>query len=246
MNAATDVHSGRRRRRGTAAGREEDGTRGAGPSGAKHGSHTQAMSDPAGNEGEEEAAEGEQQHNEEKEENQRLLRGWQERETSTTVRWAWADYVDEEQEPAEESEEKKLEAHRCRAGGAVEPRGEGGRAEEKGPQEGKTERKNTEEKKKRGEKSMKRGCSNKCVKRRGERRRREKGRELRRSAREREKKVRAQGERERQEEEREVEAQREHEGEEKEMTTQGRCVEAKKKEANSTHEDNDVSNRHVT
>ena len=52
---------------------------------------------------------------------------------------------------------------------------------------------------------------------------------------------RAQGERR---EEREVEAQERHDGEE-EMTTQEKCVEAKK-EANSMHEENDVSNRHMT
>ena len=43
---------------------------------------------------------------------------------------------------------------------------------------------------------------------------------------------------------REVEAQEGHDGEE-EMTTQEKCVEAKK-EANSMHEENDVSNRHMT
>ena len=44
--------------------------------------------------------------------------------------------------------------------------------------------------------------------------------------------------------EREVEAQEGHDGE-KEMTTQEKCVEAKK-EVNSMHEENDVSNRHMT
>ena len=72
---------------------------------------------------------------------------------------------------------------------------------------------------------------------------------------EREKEVRAQEERERQarkgktqgerrEEEGKVEAQEGHEGEE-EMTTQEECVEAQK-EANSTHEENDLPNRHMT
>ena len=51
----------------------------------------------------------------------------------------------------------------------------------------------------------------------------------------------AQGERR---EEREVEAQEGHDGEE-EMATQEKCVEAKK-EVNSMHEENDVSNRHMT
>ena len=45
-------------------------------------------------------------------------------------------------------------------------------------------------------------------------------------------------------EEREVVAQELHDGEE-EMATQEKCVEAKK-EANSTHEENDVSSRHMT
>ena len=44
--------------------------------------------------------------------------------------------------------------------------------------------------------------------------------------------------------EREVEAQEGHDGEE-EIATQEKCVEAKK-EANSMHEENDVSNRHMT
>ena len=44
--------------------------------------------------------------------------------------------------------------------------------------------------------------------------------------------------------EREVVAQEGHDGEE-EMATQEKCVEAKK-EANSMHEENDVSNRHMT
>ena len=81
---------------------------------------------------EEEAAGGEQQCNEEKEEILRLLKGWRTSETSTIVRWAWADDIDEErerqEEPAEESEESKLEAHECRAGGPEEPRREAGRA----------------------------------------------------------------------------------------------------------------------
>ena len=45
-------------------------------------------------------------------------------------------------------------------------------------------------------------------------------------------------------EEREVEAQEGHDGEE-EMATQEKCVEAKK-EANSMHEEDNVSNRHMT
>ena len=66
--------------------------------------HTpQAMSDP----GEGEMTEGEQQRNEEKEEILKLLRGWQERETSPVVRWAWADESTEEESNQEEEEEKK-------------------------------------------------------------------------------------------------------------------------------------------
>ena len=46
-----------------------------GQSGAKHGGpHPRATSDPTENEGEEEATEGEQQRNEEKEENLRLMK----------------------------------------------------------------------------------------------------------------------------------------------------------------------------
>ena len=64
------------------------------------GSHPQAMSDP----GEGEMTEGEQQRNEEKEEILKLLRGWQERETSPVVRWAWADESTEEESNQEEEE----------------------------------------------------------------------------------------------------------------------------------------------
>ena len=67
------------------------------------GSHPQATSDP----GEEQAAEGEQQRNEEKEEILRLLRGWQEKETSPIMRWAWADESTEEEESNQEEREKK-------------------------------------------------------------------------------------------------------------------------------------------
>ena len=83
------------------------------------GSHPQAMSDP----GEEEVAQGEQHCNEEKEEILRLLREWQEKETSPIVRWAltnesteeesnqektqrtrWADCEDDEEKEEEEQE----------------------------------------------------------------------------------------------------------------------------------------------
>ena len=72
------------------------------------GSHPQATSDP----GEGEMAEGEQQCNEEKEEILKLLRGWQEKETSPIVRWALADESAEEEINQEEvregsGEEKK-------------------------------------------------------------------------------------------------------------------------------------------
>ena len=74
----------------------------------------QAMSDP----GEGEMAEGEQQCNEEKEEILKLLRGWQERETSPIVRWAWADESTEEEsnqeEVREESGEEKKETRGMR------------------------------------------------------------------------------------------------------------------------------------
>ena len=118
---------------------EEDKRAQVAPNMGAGGSHPQAMPDPAENEGEEEAADCEQQRNEEKEEIQRLLRGWRTRETSPIVRWAWADYIDEEherqEEPEEEIEERKLEAQVCRAGGAAEPRGGGGGAEGKGGEE---------------------------------------------------------------------------------------------------------------
>ena len=85
---------------------------------------------------------------------------------------------------------------------------------------------------------------------RGKRRRRERKRGEAQEAREKE--ARAQEEQAREErkaqeereEEREVEAQEGHDGEE-EVTTQEKCVEAKK-EANSMHEESDVSKRHMT
>ena len=72
------------------------------------GSHPQAMSDP----GEGEMAEGERQRNEEKEEILKLLRGWQERETSPIVRWAWVDESTEEESNQEEVREEKPEKKR--------------------------------------------------------------------------------------------------------------------------------------
>ena len=84
-----------------------------------------------------------------------------------------------------------------------------------------------------------------------ERRAQEAREEQRRAQEAREKETRAQEEQarekrkaqEEQEEEREVEAQEGHE-EAKEVTTQEKCVEAKKE--NSMHDENDVSNRHMT
>ena len=89
------------------------------------GAHLHAISDPGKgelaegeNEGKGETVEGEQQLNEEKEEILRLLRGWQDRETSPVVRGAWADDIGEEHERQEELEEesveKELEAQACR------------------------------------------------------------------------------------------------------------------------------------
>ena len=49
----------------------------------------------------------------------------------------------------------------------------------------------------------------------------------------------------REEQERERKVQEERESQAREGKAQGECVEAKK-EANTTHEENDVSNRHVT
>ena len=65
------------------------------------GSHPQATSDP----GEGEMAEG----NEEKEEILKLLRGWQEEETSPIVRWALADECTEEESNQEEVREERRE-----------------------------------------------------------------------------------------------------------------------------------------
>ena len=55
------------------------------------GSQTQAISDLAESEEKGEVEESEQQRNEEKEEILKLLRGWQQREASPVVRWAWVD-----------------------------------------------------------------------------------------------------------------------------------------------------------
>ena len=86
---------------------------------------------------------------------------------------------------------------------------------------------------------------------RGERRRRERARNGVKVQEEQKKEVSAQGEQEitREKEklrrgEREVKAQEGHDGEE-EMATKEKCVEAKK-EMNSMHEKNDVSDRHMT
>ena len=59
--------------------------------------------------------EGEQQLNEEKEEILRLLRGWQDRETSSVVRGAWADDIGEDHRKA-----RRAGGRKCgeRAGGA--------------------------------------------------------------------------------------------------------------------------------
>ena len=53
--------------------------------------------------------EGEQQYNEEKEEILKFLRGWQEKETSPIVRWAWADESTEEESNQEEVREERGE-----------------------------------------------------------------------------------------------------------------------------------------
>ena len=80
--------------------REEEQVRMAPNMGAR-GSHPQAMSDL----GVEDMAEGEQQRNEEKEEILKLLRGWQEKETSPIVRWAWADESTETESRQEDKRE---------------------------------------------------------------------------------------------------------------------------------------------
>ena len=82
--------------------REEEQVRMA-PNMEAGGSHPQAMSDP----GEGEMSEGEQQRNEEKEEILKLLRGWQEKETSPIMRWAWADESTEEESNLEEVREER-------------------------------------------------------------------------------------------------------------------------------------------
>ena len=66
------------------------------------GSYPQAISDP----GEEEAAKGKQQRNEENEENLRFLGEWQGSETSPIVRCAWADENTEEENKQEEGREE--------------------------------------------------------------------------------------------------------------------------------------------
>ena len=84
--------------------REEERVRVA-PNMGAGGSHPQATSDP----GEGEMAEGKQQRNEEKEEILKLLRGWQEKETSPIMRWAWADESTEEESNLEEVREESGE-----------------------------------------------------------------------------------------------------------------------------------------
>ena len=85
-------------------GREEERVRMA-PNMRAGGSHPQAMSDPE----EGEMAEGGQQCNGKKEEILKLLRRWQEKETSPIVRWAWADESTEEESNQEKVREERGE-----------------------------------------------------------------------------------------------------------------------------------------
>ena len=78
------------------ATKEEEEREGAGTNGAKHGGRW--LTPPGHVDPEEERwPEGEQQCSEEKQEILKLLRGWQEKETSPIVRWAWADESTEEE-----------------------------------------------------------------------------------------------------------------------------------------------------
>ena len=110
---------------------EQEGWVRVAPNMGARGSHSQAISDPTEKEGEEEATEGEQQRNEERGENLRLLKGWRESETSAIVRWEGRSTSTKKGKRSHRKKvrRKKQKAHGCRAGGAEEPRGEGGRAE---------------------------------------------------------------------------------------------------------------------
>ena len=276
--------------------REEEQVRMA-PNMGAGGSHPQAMSDL----GETEMAEGEQQRNEEKEEILKLLRGWQEKETSPIVRWAladesaeeeinqeevregsgeekketrgmrWADCEDDEgkekeeqekeketmqetdqeeltdEEPPglEEMEESKQEAHE------EERRAQEAREEQRRAQEAQEEERRVEEAQEEQRRAQEAREEESRAQEAREQREAQEERENGVKVREEQKKeVSTQDEQESQtregkaQEERRKEAQKGHDGE-KEMTTQEKCVEAKK-EVNSMHEENDVSNRHMT
>ena len=86
------------------------------------GSHPQATSDP----GEREMAEG----NEEMEEILKLLRGWQEEETSPIVRWALAEESTEEESNQESGEEEKKETRGMRWADCEDDEGEKNKEEQ--------------------------------------------------------------------------------------------------------------------
>ena len=113
------------------------------------------MSDP----GEEEMAEGEQQRNEEKEEILKLLRGWQEMETSPIMRWAWADESTEgesNQENEDDREDDEGEEDKEEQETAGERQQEAGRQQEQEMEEERQEEARQEEAESKKEQEAKR------------------------------------------------------------------------------------------
>ena len=162
------------------------------------------------------------------------------KEEKETRGMRWADYEDEESraQEAREEERRVQEAHE------EERKAQEAREEEKRAQEAQDEERRAQEAQEEERRAQEAQEE--------ERRAQEAREEQRRAEEAREKETRAQEEqareerkaKEEREEEREVEAQEGHEEAKEVTTTQEKCVEAKKE--NSMHEENDVSNRHMT
>ena len=195
--------------------------------------------------GEGEMAEG----NEEKEEILKLLRGWEEKETSPIVKRALADESTEEESNQENGEEKK-ETRGMKWADCEDDEGEKNKeeqeAERKQEQEQEGDREKEAEERRaqeaREEERRSAGGARGREQSAGGARGREKSAGGARGSEENTGGTRR--EEERRKRENRERAQEGHDGEE-EMTTQETCVEAKK-EMNSMYEESDVSNRHTT
>ena len=180
--------------------------------------------------------------NEEKEEILKLLRGWEEKETSPIVKRAVADESTEEESNQENGEEKK-ETREMKWADCEDDEGEKNKEEQEAERKQEQEQEQEQEGDREKEAEERRAQEAREEERRAQEAREEESRaqeareEVRRTQEERE-------ERRAQEAREQRKAQEGHDGEE-EMTTQETCVEAKK-EMNSMYEESDVSNRHMT